>query len=100
MKARLLEWLQIRRKGERREYVRELLRPATKSDILRLVCVACALLALVVTVQNVLRVTVRLIDGASVPWERVGIIQAIAILFYVSYVYLKRSINRDEKKVT
>ena len=97
MKTRLLRWLQIRTKEERKEYVRELLRPATKSDIRRLICLACALLALVVTVQNILRVTLQLMRGVSVTWERVGIIQAIAILFYVAYIYLKRSINRNEQ---
>jgi len=37
MKSRSHGWLQIRTKEERKEYVRELLRPATKNDLIWLV---------------------------------------------------------------
>lgn len=90
----------MRTKEERKEYGQELLRPATKREVLQLFCFACALLALALTIQNVVRATVQIINGVSVPWERVSIIQAMAIFFYLVYVYLKRYINRIENKGT
>lgn len=87
----MLKWLQIRTKKERKEYVQELLRPATKSEIHGLVCFSFSLLAILITIQNVIRTAVQLIRGIDVPWDRVIIVQIIAILFYVAYVYVRRS---------
>jgi hypothetical protein len=87
----MFKWLQIRTKEERKEYVQELLRPATKSEIHWLVCFSFSLLAILITIQNVIRTAAQLIRGMGVPWERVIIVQIIAIMFYVAYAYLRRS---------
>ena len=76
--------------------MRELLRPATRTDLLQLLCFGSWLLALVVTLRNILVTSLDFMNGNAIPWAKVGSIQVVAILFYVAYLYLRRAVTRSD----
>lgn len=69
--AKIVEWLDLRSRQERKEYAETLMRPATKQDVVELFTYAFGALALMFGLLATILLVRELIGAGTFSWRRI-----------------------------
>lgn len=96
MKNKFIAWLKIRSKEERKEYISELTRPATKEDYKYWGIYSCAAIGYSVSIINLIAIFKYFAYGNYISWLAIVSIQ----LFALALLWLHRYLTRPSKNET
>lgn len=94
MKNKFTDWLKIRTKQERKQYISELKRHATKEDYKFWGIYSCMLIGYSVSVVNLIAIIKYLIFGNYISWLVIVITQIFALVLLWLHRYLTRQTGK------